>query len=303
MYAPRAPRPRLDHPARRPERLIDADLLRIPSGSGALHVERYGQGGPPVVLVHGFGTSSFLWRRIAPSLALAGFTAYAVDLLGYGESDRPVDADYSIAEQAESLERALRALRVPEAGLVGLGIGGGVVQRLAASHPLRAGRVVLVNSVAFDECPGGDVRAMQRDTARYALRIARGVLGAAPLLRRLLEGGVATAEHMPPALVARYLAPYVGPEGLSHLLRLARALRAEDVEEVELRRIQAPALVIWGEEDRWLDSGLAERLTRALPQGRLVRLQAVGALVPEEAPDALARLLLDFLGSESSPVV
>ena len=58
--------------------------LRIPIGSGALHVERVGRGGPPVVLLHGFGTCAFLWRRLSPALAMAGYTAIAIDLLGHG---------------------------------------------------------------------------------------------------------------------------------------------------------------------------------------------------------------------------
>ena len=49
-----------------------------------MHVERYGHGGAPIVLIHGFGTSSFLWRNIAPEIALANRTAFAIDLFGYG---------------------------------------------------------------------------------------------------------------------------------------------------------------------------------------------------------------------------
>src|SRR3954447_18158751 len=52
-------------------RAMDADLLRIPVGPGSMHVERYGHGGAPILLVHGFGTCSFLWREIGPVLALA----------------------------------------------------------------------------------------------------------------------------------------------------------------------------------------------------------------------------------------
>ena len=80
---------------------LDADILRIPAGPGALHVERYGHGGEAVVLLHGFGTSSFLWRGVAPLLARAGHTAFAVDLMGYGEADRPLDGDFSIAAQVD----------------------------------------------------------------------------------------------------------------------------------------------------------------------------------------------------------
>ncbi|HEY9448377.1 MAG TPA: alpha/beta fold hydrolase [Gemmatimonadaceae bacterium] len=273
------------------EQAIDADLLRIPVGPGSLHVERYGHGGGAVVLLHGFGTSSFLWRNIAPALTFAGLTAFAVDLLGYGESDRPLDADYSIAAQAEYLERAMTGLRVPEATVVGLGIGGGIALRLACTRPARVRRLALINSVAFDDCPGRDVRSIQLGTARFALRVSQGVLGAAPLLKRVLEEGVAHREAMPARLVARYLAPYAGADGVMHLLALARALRAEDVESLPLSRLAVPTLILWGEEEPWLDSGLPERLQRAIPGSTLVRMAQVGRLVPEDSPELLAQLL------------
>jgi pimeloyl-ACP methyl ester carboxylesterase len=264
-------------------------------------VERYGHGGRPVLLIHGFATSSFLWRAVAPVLARAGYTALAVDLLGYGESDRPLDGAYSIAAQAEYLVRALAVLRIPEAAVVGLGIGGGIALRLAALHPQHVNRLALVNTVAFDECPGREVRAVQLATARFAFRIAHGVLAAAPLVRLALEDGVANRAAMPARLVARYLAPYVGTEGVTHLLTLARSLRAEDVEELDLKRIKAPTLIVWGEKDPWLDSGLPERIHAAIPNSTLVRLPDVGRFAPEEAPDVLSRLILELMEGGSTP--
>ena len=275
--------------------------MRVPAGPGALHVERYGHGGRAVMLVHGFATSSFVWRVVGPLLAAAGHTAYAVDLLGYGESDRPLEANYSIAAQAEYLDRALAALRVPRAAMVGLGVGGGIVQRLTLRHPARVDGLVLVNSVAFGECPGRDVRTVQLGTARFALRVAHGVLGAAPLLRRVLEESVARKETMPARLVARYLAPYVGPDGVTHLLTIARALKADDVEELDLSLIRAPAAIVWGEDQPWLDSGRPERLQAAIAASSLVRFHGVGALVPEENPDALVHVVLELLDRQRSP--
>lgn len=284
------------------EQVIDADLLRIPVGPGSVHVERYGRGGEPVVLLHGFGTSSFLWRNIAPALTLAGLTAFAIDLLGYGESDRPMDADYSIAAQCDYLDRALAGLQVNEATLVGLGIGGGVAQRLACTRPARVRRLALINSVAFEECPGRDVRSIQLGTARFALRVSQGVLGAAPLLKRVLEEGVARPEAMPPRLVARYLAPYAGADGVMHLLALARALRADDVESLPLARLVARTLIIWGEAEPWLDGGLPERLNRTIPGSRLVRMAQAGRLVPEDSPELLAQLLAEHARGTDSAV-
>jgi pimeloyl-ACP methyl ester carboxylesterase len=277
------------------EAYIDADVLRVPAGPGSLHVERYGHGGTAVVLLHGFGTSSFLWRAVGPAIANIGHTAFAIDLLGYGESDRPFDADLGIAAQAEYLGRVMTGLRLARAVVVGVDLGGGVALRLAATQPERVERLVLVNTVAFDEVPGRDIRTLQKNTARFALRLTRGVLGVASLLTPLLEGSVADPARMPTKLVARYLAPYVGRDGVSHLLALARSVRSDDLEELELEGVRAPTLVIWGEEDRWLDPEIPTRLVAALPDARLLRFPAAGRLVPEDAPEELTGRLLEFL--------
>ena len=286
-----------------PEPTIDADLLRIPVGPGAVHVERYGHGGPAVVLLHGFGTSSFLWRAVAPTLAMSGHSAFAIDMLGYGESDRPFGEDFGIAAQAEYLDRAMTALRLPRATIVGVDIGGGVALRLAATRPERVDRLILVNPLAFDELPANDVKTMQRNTARFALRATRGVLGAAPLLSPVLEGSVADPAHMPQRLLARYLAPYVGKDGVSHLLVLGRSIRADDLEDLDLSLVTAPTLIIWGDLDGWSEPSLPDRLATAIRHSRLVRIDTSGRLVPEEEPDRLAELIVEFTrGEGSSPV-
>jgi len=276
---------------------MDADLLRIPVGPGSMHVERYGHGGAPILLVHGFGTCSFLWRDVGPGLALANRTAFAVDLFGYGESDRPFDAQYGIAAQSDYLDRALTALRLSKATIVGIDLGAAIAMHLAYSRPERVERLVLINAIAFEDVPAEDIKTMQRNTARFALRISRGVLGAAPLIRELLERSVANPEHMPDALTARYLAPYVGQEGLNHLLALARSVDDEDMAEIELGQIDCPTLIIWGDQDRFVGPKLGDRLADAIPGSRLVRLPGTGRLVPEEAPETLTNMILEFVGA------
>ena len=275
---------------------MQADVLRVPVGPGAMHVERFGHGGTAVILIHGFGTSSFLWRNVAPAITDAGHTAYAVDLFGHGESDRPSDADFGIAAQAEYLDAAMTALRVARGIIVGVDIGGDVALRLAATRPERVEKLVLVNTPAFDELPARDITQMQRSTAKFAFRTTRGVLGAAPLIEGVLKGSVSDpAAHMPMKLIARYLAPFAGRDGVNHLLTLASSISADDLEDVDLKTIHVPALVLWGEEDQWVDSKMADRLSHALPDGRLVRLPGVARLVPEENPDHMASLILDFM--------
>lgn len=280
-----------------PESSLDADLLRIPVGPGSMHVERYGHGGAPILFVHGFGTCSFLWREVGPAFALANRTAFAIDLFGYGESDRPFDAQYGIAAQSDYLDRALTALRLSKATLVGIDLGGAVAMHLAFNRPERVERLVLINAIAFDDVPGDDIKSMQRNTGRFALKISRGVLGAAPLIRELLERSVADKANMPEGLVARYLAPYVGQDGLNHLLTLARAVDGDDMAEVDLGQLDKPSLIIWGDQDPFVSPKLGDRLADTIPGSRLVRLPGTGRLVPEEAPDTLANMILEFVGA------
>ncbi|MEX2110857.1 MAG: alpha/beta hydrolase [Gemmatimonadaceae bacterium] len=273
---------------------MQADVLRVPVGPGAMHVERYGHGGTPVILVHGFGTCNFLWRAVAPAITAAGHTAYSLDLLGHGQSDRPLDADFGIAAQAEYLDAAMTVLRVARGVIVGVDIGGDVAMKLAATRPDRVEKLVLINTPAFEELPAKDITQMQRRTARFVFSLSRGVMGAAPLLEGVLKGSVVDQEHMPMRLVARYLAPFVGKDGANHLLTLASSIRP-DLDEDDYGAIQAPTLILWGEEDKWVDGKLADRLANAIPNARLVRLAGVARLVPEENPEHLSELLLDFI--------
>ena len=274
---------------------MQADVLRVPVGPGAMHVERFGHGGTAVILIHGFATSSFLWRNVAPAITEAGHTAYAIDLFGHGESDRPSDAEFGIAAQAEYLDAAMTALRVARGIIVGVDIGGDVALRLAATRAERVEKLVLINTPVFDEIPAKDITQMQRSTAKFAFRTTRGILGAAPLVEGVLKGSVADAAKMPVKLIARYLAPFVGKDGVNHLLSLASSISNEDMEDVDLKSIHVPALIVWGEQDQWLDSRLADRLVNELPDGRLVKMPGVGRLVPEENPDGLTDLLLEFM--------
>lgn len=249
------------------------------------------------MLLHGFGTSSFVWRDVAPEIALANRTAFAVDLFGYGESDRPFDADFGVAAQAELVDRALTSLRLPKATVVGLDLGGLVAMRLAAIRPERVERLMLVNPIGLDEIPAEDITSLQRNTARFAFRVSRGILGAAPILGDLLRRSVADEANMPDKLIARYLAPYVSEEGLNHLLLLARSVDEQDMEDVDLRGLSQPLLIVWGDQDPWVTPKFADKLGELIPGSRVIHLPGVGRLVPEEAPETVVSLLLEFIGA------
>ena len=118
---------------------------------------------------------------------------------------------------------------------------------MAATRPERVERLFLVNPIALDEVPAEDITTLQRNTARFAFRVSKGILGVAPILGDLLRRSVADESHMPDKLVARYLAPYVGEEGLNHLLLLARSIEGEDMEDADLTALSQPTQIVWGD--------------------------------------------------------
>lgn len=277
----------------------DAHIFRIPVGGGGhLHVERYGFGGEPVVLLHGFGTSSFIWRKVAPALAVAQCTAFAVDLFGYGESDRPFDGDFSILAQAEHLDAALTGLHLQSATFVGLDVGALVALRLAFDRPERVRRLVLIGPPPQSDAAGKEIRELQRDTARYALQLSRGLFGSAQLLRPFLTDSVADSTQMPEPLIGRLIAPYVGSDGASQLLALASAISEDDVESIALDQVTQRTLVVRGTRDRRCSRATAESYSEQLPHGHYEHVDEVGHLVSEEDPATLARLIIAFVRTQ-----
>ena len=121
-------------------------------------------------------------------------------------------------------------------------------------------------------------------------------MGVAPLLRQVLRFMVGEPEAMPDRLIARYLAPYVGRDGVSHLLVLARSIRTAEIDELELDAIAAPTLIIWGDRDGFLDPEDGDRLAKAIPRARIVPVPDVGRLIPEEDPQLLSVEIHEFAG-------
>src|SRR6185503_9027658 len=99
----------------------------------------------------------------------------------------PFDAQFGIEAQSEYLDRALTALRLSTATMVGIDLGGAIAMHLAYTRPERVERLVLINAIALDDDPAEDIKTMQRNTGRYALRVSRGILGAPPVIRAPLQ--------------------------------------------------------------------------------------------------------------------
>ena len=107
-----------------------------------------GGDGPPVVLIHGLASRGEDWTSFLPTLT-PRHRVYALDLLGYGGSDKPRNADYSIALETEVVRGFLDSLHIARADVVGVSMGGWIALKLAAEHPERVRKLVLIDSAGF----------------------------------------------------------------------------------------------------------------------------------------------------------
>src|SRR3989442_15747988 len=119
-------------------------------GVGINYIDR--GSGPAVVLIHGFGAHTFSFRYLIPDLA-KDHRVVALDLKGFGYSERPKKSDYSLSAQARLVVRLMDTLGIESAALVGHSMGGEVAMRVAAGWPQRVERLVLAASVSGDRIP------------------------------------------------------------------------------------------------------------------------------------------------------
>lgn len=223
--------------------------------------------GEPVVLVHGLSGSTRWWSRNVPAIA-ERHRIYLVDLPGFGTM-RSLRRLFVLAEAATWLSQWMEAAGLERAHLVGHSMGGYVSVRLAASRPELVRRLVLV-------APAG-------------VPAERSMLG--HLVPLLLAAHYATPSFMP-VLVRDALR--MGP---MTLWRAARDLLAADVRG-DLRNIEAPTLLVWGENDALIPPAVGDLLREEIPNSRLLLLERSGHVPMFDQPQDFNAALLAFLAGE-----
>src|SRR5688500_14064333 len=130
-----------------------SDKSHFVSIDGArIHFQEFGlAANPPVILIHGFTASVYVWKTVAPMIADAGFRVIAVDLIGFGYSEKPSWFEYTIDAQARMISRFMDRLGIGKATLVGSSYGGAVAATLALDYAARVEKLVLVDAVINDD--------------------------------------------------------------------------------------------------------------------------------------------------------
>ena len=268
-----------------------------------LHYVEAGNG-PPVLLLHGFPDFWYSWRYQIPALAGAGFRVIAPDLRGYNLSDKPSGvASYRTEAVVEDLAGLIRTCGAERVAVIGHDWGGGVAWLFAMRHPELVRRLAILNAPhpAVFRRALRHPRQLLRSWYMFFFQIPwlpEALLRAgnyASLRRTLrtdpLRPGAFTREDLD-----RYVEAASQPGALTAGINYYRALFRYGLRQTrELKRIEAPALVIWGEQDRYLGKELARPDSRWVPNVRVERFPDASHWVHMDRPERVNALLLDFL--------
>lgn len=250
------------------------------------------QDGPVVLLLHGTYWSR-VWLPVLDLLADAGLRPIAVDLPGLGRSAGELTPDTAtVPALADWVTRFVSALGLTgPIVVVGHDIGGAVAQHLLVAGDLNVERFALANSVTYDSWPVPGV-ARFRDPEVVAAVTAEELLAAR---RQAVTAALAGAATEP--LITEYLDPWTDARVRRSWMRLAGAADSRFTLELvpALRESPVPKLLIWGEDDTFQRIEYAERFAAEIPHTRLVRIPDAGHIPMENAPDAVAGSLVDFL--------
>ncbi|HXG78367.1 MAG TPA: alpha/beta hydrolase [Methyloceanibacter sp.] len=253
--------------------------------------------GPPLLLIHGFGASSFTWRRVAPTLAETN-RVIAVDLKGFGQSDKPFDERYSVFDQAELLAELIEEKDLRDLTLVGHSFGGGVALLLAlqAKERLqgRIARLVLIDSIGFPQNVPVFFRMLDVPVvSQLGIRMVPPEVQARLALQiAYFDDSKIEAEE-----IEAYAAPLKTAAGKHAIIYSARQIVPEDIDSLSERykTIALPTLILWCDHDRIVPLDVGIKLRQTLPNSTLKLIDACGHMPQEEQPEATLLLLQDFL--------
>lgn len=271
--------------------------------------------GAPILLLHGEPSWSYLYREVIPRLAMRG-RVIAPDMKGFGKSETPDDNAYSPADQARALEALLLDLDLSEVTLVVHDWGGPIGSMVAAWHPDRFARVVVINAALSLGHPcEGPLLAQAIAAAPYFRYMAslyrRGLMDTVlgelgtlvPTIMRDLQGVVSTHAN-DPTWVRAYSAPFTTPAECVGAIALPKFIVAGERVTVPdsvaaVRILSKPTMMIYGMRDRVLIPEFFINIFKSqYPESIIYRLENAGHFAPDDEPEVIAHLIDLFIQSD-----
>jgi len=244
---------------------------------------------PAVLLLHGFGSSLHTWEPWVRGL-VGSFRVISLDLPGFGLTGPDPSGDYSDERSILLLERLLDQLGLARVSVIGHSMGGRIAWRFAAARPSRVERLVLIAPDGFQSMGRDYGEAPEIPWVMGVMRYTLPTL----MVRQSLEPAYVDRSLVTDELVARYRDMMLAPGTRGAILdRMRQAVLADP--GPLLPRIEAPVLLVWGEQDRMVPVTNAADYEALLPNARRVTFPDLGHVPQEEGPDRSLGPVREFL--------
>ncbi|MFY4775446.1 alpha/beta fold hydrolase [Metabacillus sp. RGM 3146] len=244
---------------------------------------------PTMVLIHGFLSSTFSYRRLIPLLK-EDYRLIAIDLPPFGKTEKSRTFVHSYRNMARIVIELLEKLQVRNAILVGHSMGGQISLYATKERPDMFQRVVLL-------CSSSYMKRLQPylvfgSYVPYFYLCIKHWLTSQGVWKNLCNV-VYDRSLIDQEMIDGYLQPFMDDSIFMALARMIRD-REGDLSQEELKKIEVPALLIWGEEDKIVPVEIGRRLSQDLPNAAFFSLKQTGHLVPEERPMHVTEKIVDF---------
>jgi len=253
--------------------------------------------GDPVVLIHGLGANSYCWRYLAPALS-QDFKTFKFDLLGFGNSPKPVDSGYSVYDQAALVIQAIKDSGMSNVNLVGHSYGGGVclvtAVYFASKEPGLIKSMVLIGSIGTRQAVPWFIRLLRLPLVPEKLGY---ILPPEISTRTMLNLAMYDKRKITEEMIHAYSEPAHDPASRLATIETAKQVEPFDLDALVAKysRIKAPSLLVWGEHDKIVPTTVGDKLHSLLPNSKLHFEPECGHLPHEEKPDTVVPLIHKFL--------
>jgi pimeloyl-ACP methyl ester carboxylesterase len=265
----------------------DAGLTRkqISLSNGEKYVYLEGGTGTPLLLLHGFGANKDNFTGVAKYLT-ASYRVIAPDHIGFGESIRPANADYSPPKQVERLHEFIQLLGLDQIHLGGSSMGGQIAMTYAAIYPQAVKSMWLLDPAGIWSAPEGELSKIIRTT------------GENPLLARNEKefSDVIDFVMNQPPYIPRPILDVMAQDRITNIA-LERNIFEQilaDPTEARISGLKIPTLIVWGQKDRAISVKTVPILQKLLPNSQAIIMQDIGHLPMLEAPEQTAADYLKF---------
>lgn len=251
--------------------------------------------GSPLLLIHGFLVNHLEYDQIIEPLS-KHFRVIAVDLPGFGESEKPSPAryPYGIEAFAEAVADVIAAMNLGRVSVLGHSMGGAVALTLAAEHPELIEKLVLVNALVYPFPL--DFKARLPLLPLVGPFLFKQLYGRAMFRAYFRDNVFPPGYPLPVERIDAYYDRFNTPAARESAYAVLRSMLDTRPVVARIPRITMPTLVVWGRDDRLFRPTFGQRLAREIPGARL-ELMETGHAPNEERPEELAALVSEFLES------